>query len=147
MRNSREQWNTGNQKLSQHESNRTIDHNTLGGVGINQQLSSGHNQRKLQNIRKGRYNNTNTNKTLAGGPGAANTTNGSSSIINDVQKSYRGPVIKNGLHISQQLTINSASNGGIIGSLPNSTKNQLSNVQNKFGNRDLSPKNIMNTPG
>ena len=40
--------------------------------------------------------------------------------------------------------MNSQSNGGIISNLPNSTKNQITNVQNKFGNRDLSPKNILN---
>lgn len=91
LRASRDNWNGQNT-----ESNRTIDHsNNMGG-----------NQRKLQNIRKGRYTN-------GKGPSGSQ----SNAIIGD-QKSYRGAVIKNGLHISQQL---SPGVGGAI--MPNSTKN------------------------
>ena len=32
----------------------------------------------------------------------------------------------------------------MMGSLPSSTKNQITNVQNKFNNRDVSPKTILN---
>lgn len=74
-----------------------------------------------------------------------NTTQASNNMMtNDGGKSYRAPVLKNGLHISQQLNLTSPTHGAIMGSLPNSTKNQITNVQNKFNNRDVSPKAVLN---
>ena len=86
-------------------------------------------------MRKTRYNN---NK--------AGTSHNAGNTIGD-SKSYRGPVIQNGLHISQQLSIGNSGHGNIIGSLPNSTKNQITNVTNKFNNRDISPKTVISANG
>ena len=63
--------------LLNQESNRTIDVNQ--GMQVN-------NQRKLQNMRKSRYNPV-SNVVNKSNDANANT--------------YRGPVLKNGLHISQ----------------------------------------------
>lgn len=48
--------------------------------------------------------------------------------------------------------MNITGGGGLMGSFPNSTKNQISSVQNKFqnsgnGNRDNSPKNLNQSLG
>ena len=79
-------------------------------------------------MRKSRYN-----------PAGANVGNKSSDAN---ANTYRGPVLKNGLHISQQLAV-----GHGMGSMPGSTKNSINHVQNKFSNRDQSPKHQQNSNG
>ena len=144
MRASRDQCNSPNQISgstgnNHHDSNRTIDHSQ---GNIQQQVSAGQsNNRKLQNFRKSRYA-PNGGKTS--GFAQNNTIGG------DVQKSQRGPHIKPGLQIGHQAM--NITNGAIIGNFPNTTKNSISQVQNKFqslGNsvRDQSPKNLNNSLG
>ena len=58
----------------------------------------------------------------------------SNHMPSEAQKSYRGPVLKGGLQIGQSVT-----NNGLVGSFPNSTKNQVTSVTNKFSARDQSP--------
>lgn len=53
----------------------------------------------------------------AGQPG------GGSFNVGDQSKSFKGPVLKNGLHLNPQYSLNSPTNGVLLGSLPNSTKN------------------------
>ena len=55
-------------------------------------------------------------------------------LPNEAQKSYRGPVLKGGLQIGQSMN-----NNALVGSFPNSTKNQVTTVTNKFSARDQSP--------
>ena len=92
--------------------------------------ASGHTQRKLQNMRKSRYAN-NAQQKIGGGSMSIGASN---HMPGEAQKSYRGPVLKGGLQIGQSVT-----NNGLVGSFPNSTKNQVTSVTNKFSARDQSP--------
>ena len=110
MRSSKEQWTN---QMQNYDSSRTIEANFQMSGQMPQ-------QRKLQNFRKSSYNQQQTKP-------------------NEGQKSYRGPVLKNGLQINAKMP----AQGQLMGSLPNSTKNQIVTVQNKFQNRDVSPNKMM----
>lgn len=99
--------------------------NNVGGDS-----ASGHTQRKLQNMRKSRYA-TNAQQKIGGG---SMSIGASGHLPSEAQKSYRGPVLKGGLQIGQTMN-----NNALVGSFPNSTKNQVTTVTNKFSARDQSP--------
>jgi hypothetical protein len=113
MRHSRGEWS--NQMV---ETSRTIDQNV---VGLNPNLNG--NSRKLQNLRKTRYGN-NLGKS------------------SETQKSYRGPVLKNGIGLSQNITLGS----GIMPHSPQAQTGKM-NVQNKFSahGRDFTPQKTINS--